>query len=103
VTLVAAYQAPLLPAGSMEAIGLIEKQVRRCESLGVSILCCQATALFIPTNSGMPHSRADPSLVKEARAYDVARAAQNNLWWRRPESQGSDLDFLKRHSHQASV
>ena len=42
---VAAYQAPLLPAGSMEAIGLIAEQVDACEAAGVEILCCPETAL----------------------------------------------------------
>jgi predicted amidohydrolase len=37
---VAAYQAPLLPSGSMEAVGLIAAHVRTCESLGVTFLCC---------------------------------------------------------------
>ena len=37
---VAAYQAPLLASGSMEAIDLIAIQVRSCESAGVEILCC---------------------------------------------------------------
>lgn len=42
---VAAYQAPLLCAGSREAIELIRDQVRRCESEGVSILCCPEAIL----------------------------------------------------------
>jgi 5-aminopentanamidase len=37
---VAAYQAPLLASGSMEAIDLIREQVAWCESAGVEILCC---------------------------------------------------------------
>jgi len=37
---VAAYQAPLLPAGSLEAIALIQERVAWCESEGISILCC---------------------------------------------------------------
>ncbi len=37
---VAAYQAPLLASGSMEALALIRQQVDRCESAGVEILCC---------------------------------------------------------------
>ena len=38
---VAAYQAPLLPAGSTElALGLIRERVEWCESDGVEILCC---------------------------------------------------------------
>jgi len=42
---VAAYQAPLLPAGSPEAIKLIREQVRRCEFEAVSILCCPEAIL----------------------------------------------------------
>lgn len=37
---VAAYQAPLSACGSMEVLGLIRHQVRRCESAGVEFLCC---------------------------------------------------------------
>jgi predicted amidohydrolase len=40
MTRLAAYQAPLLPGGSLEAIGLIAAQVRTCESIGVTFLCC---------------------------------------------------------------
>lgn len=40
MTFVAAYQAPLLPGGSFEAIALIAAQVAKCEALGVTILCC---------------------------------------------------------------
>jgi 3-oxoacyl-[acyl-carrier protein] reductase len=42
---VAAYQAPLLPGGSMEAINLIAQQVKSCESAGVEILCCPEAVL----------------------------------------------------------
>ena len=42
---VAAYQAPLLPAGSPETIEFIREQVSRCESEGVSILCCPEAIL----------------------------------------------------------
>jgi 5-aminopentanamidase len=37
---VAAYQAPLLEAGSVDALALIRAQVERCEAEGVDILCC---------------------------------------------------------------
>lgn len=42
---VAAYQAPLLAAGSlaagsMDALGLIRKRVEWCEAEGVTVLCC---------------------------------------------------------------
>lgn len=42
---VAAYQAPLLPCGSMAAIELVREQVRFCESESVSILCCPEAIL----------------------------------------------------------
>src|SRR5580698_7712852 len=42
---VAAYQAPLLAAGSLKAIDYIEERVAWCESEGVSILCCPEAIL----------------------------------------------------------
>lgn len=42
---VAAYQAPLLPCGSMEGIELIRECVNRCEAEGVATLCCPETIL----------------------------------------------------------
>ncbi len=37
---VAAFQAPLLQAGSMDAIGLIRTRVAQCEAQSVEVLCC---------------------------------------------------------------
>ena len=42
---VAAYQAPLLPSGSMESLDLIRRRVDLCESDGVEILCCPEAIL----------------------------------------------------------
>lgn len=42
---VAAYQAPLPPSGSMEAVDLIRERVRWCEAEGVEILCCPEAVL----------------------------------------------------------
>jgi 5-aminopentanamidase len=42
---VAAYQAPLLPGGSMEALELIRDRVKWCETEGVAILCCPEAVL----------------------------------------------------------
>jgi predicted amidohydrolase len=42
---VAAYQAPLLPCGSMEAVELIHRRVEWCEAEGVEILCCPEAVL----------------------------------------------------------
>ncbi len=42
---VAAYQAPLLPAGSMDALELIRDRIRWCETEGVELLCCPEAVL----------------------------------------------------------
>jgi 5-aminopentanamidase len=42
---VAAYQAPLLPAGSMQTLDIIRDRVRWCETEGVNILCCPEAVL----------------------------------------------------------
>ena len=42
---VAAYQVPLLAAGSMDALGLIRTRVEWCEAEGVTILCCPEAVL----------------------------------------------------------
>lgn len=42
---VAAYQAPLLPAGSRDAAGLIRAQVTWCEAQGIGVLCCPEAVL----------------------------------------------------------
>ena len=42
---VAAYQAPLLPSGSMQALPLIRQRVAECERRGVEILCCPEAIL----------------------------------------------------------
>lgn len=52
---VAAYQAPLLPGGSREAVDLIRRQVNWCESHGVAILCCPEAIL-----GGLADHAADP-------------------------------------------
>lgn len=42
---VAAYQAPLLPAGSIGALNLIRQRVKWCEANGIEILCCPEAIL----------------------------------------------------------
>jgi predicted amidohydrolase len=42
---VAAYQAPLLPSGSMAALELIRERVKWCETERVEILCCPEAVL----------------------------------------------------------
>ncbi|GAA5016451.1 nitrilase-related carbon-nitrogen hydrolase [Actinopolymorpha pittospori] len=42
---VASYQAPYLPFGSMDAVGLIAGQITACEAEGVEILCCPESVI----------------------------------------------------------
>jgi predicted amidohydrolase len=39
-----------------------------------------ATALFVPTNAGLPPTKGGPELVAEARNCDIARAVENSVW-----------------------
>jgi predicted amidohydrolase len=38
-----------------------------------------AAALFVPTNNGLPTTKAGPELVAEARNVDIARAIENSV------------------------
>jgi predicted amidohydrolase len=53
---VAAYQAPLLPGGSMEAIDLIRERIAWCETEGVELLCCPEAVL-----GGLADDTPDPA------------------------------------------
>lgn len=53
---VAAYQAPYLPFGSLDAVGLIASQLAHCESAGVELLCCPEAII-----GGLAHESAGQS------------------------------------------
>jgi len=53
---VAAYQMPLLPAGSLAALNLIRERVAWCEANGVSLLCCPEAIL-----GGLADDSQDPA------------------------------------------
>ena len=55
---VAAYQAPLLPPGSMDALPLIRERIDGCESAGVEILCCPEGVL-----GGLADYAPDPAAI----------------------------------------
>jgi predicted amidohydrolase len=55
---IAAYQAPLLAAGSMEALDLIRRRVQDCEATGVSVLCCPEAIL-----GGLADYAEDPASI----------------------------------------
>src|SRR3982751_1288055 len=39
-----------------------------------------AAALFVPTNNGLPPTKAGPELVAQARSCDIARAVENSVY-----------------------
>src|SRR5262245_6874967 len=53
---VAAYQAPLLEAGSMDALDAIRERVAQCEAEGISVLCCPEAIL-----GGLADYSSDPT------------------------------------------
>jgi predicted amidohydrolase len=67
---VAAYQAPLLRSGSLEAVDLIRTRVEWCESQGVVILCCPEAIL-----GGLADNVAEPgNFAIDTRGDQLARA-----------------------------
>jgi predicted amidohydrolase len=59
---VAAYQAPYLPFGSWEAIGLIDEQLTVCQAAGVDVLCCPESVLGGLARESDQQSPADVAL-----------------------------------------
>ena len=53
-----------------------------------------ATALFIPTNNGLPLERANPDIVADARRCDIARATENHMSVIRADVAGQANDLL---------
>jgi 5-aminopentanamidase len=51
-----------------------------------------ATAIFVPTNNGLPPEKAD--VVADARNADVARAAENSVWVIRADVAGRTGDLV---------
>lgn len=61
-----------------------------------------ATALFVPTNNGLPPARASAEVVAKARSADRARAIENNMWVIRADVAGR-TDELVSHGSSGIV
>jgi 5-aminopentanamidase len=61
-----------------------------------------ATALFVPTNNGLPPTRASVDIVAEARNADIARAIENRVWVIRADVAGH-TDALVSHGSSGIV
>lgn len=53
-----------------------------------------ATALFVPSNNGLPHGRANEDLVTETRNLDTSRAVDNGVAIVRADVAGRAGDLL---------
>jgi predicted amidohydrolase len=53
-----------------------------------------ATALFIPTNNGLPPAKARADLVARARNVDIARAVENRMWVIRADVSGRTNELM---------
>jgi predicted amidohydrolase len=62
---VAAYQAPYLPFGSFDAIGLIAGQLTACEAQGFEVLCCPEAVVGGLAHESDGQSPADVALAVE--------------------------------------
>jgi predicted amidohydrolase len=67
---VAAYQAPLLPNGSLLAVELVRRQLLRCESDGIDVLCCP---------EALPGGLADDALDPKAAAINISAGHLDEL------------------------
>jgi predicted amidohydrolase len=61
-----------------------------------------ATALFVPTNNGLPFTKANPGIVGDARTADVARATENDMFVVRADVAGR-TDHLLSYGSSAIV
>lgn len=69
---VAAWQAPLLPVGSMQALPLIRDRVAECERRGVEVLCCPEAIL-----GGLADFAPEPgALAIDAEGGELERVLQ---------------------------
>jgi 5-aminopentanamidase len=58
-----------------------------------SLVARGAAAILVPSNNALPHGRATPGIVKEARAADVARATENGVPVARADVVGQTEDL----------
>lgn len=59
-----------------------------------------ATALFVPTNNGLPPAKANPELVGQTRNCDIARAVENSVFVIRADVAGCDENLISYGSSE---
>jgi predicted amidohydrolase len=53
-----------------------------------------ATALFVPTNTGLPPDKTYADLVADTRSVDIARAIENRVWIIRADVAGRTAELM---------
>jgi len=53
-----------------------------------------ASALFIPTNNGLPPAKGGPELIAQARKVDLKRAVENSVWVIRADVAGRTASLI---------
>jgi predicted amidohydrolase len=72
-------KTPVFTVGDLTFGIIICNDSNYCEPAGI-MASRGAAALFVPTNNALPHRKARPELVTEARNVDIARAVENSVW-----------------------
>lgn len=85
-------QAPVFRLGDL-CIGIMICRDSNYPELARSLVARGATAILVPSNNALPHARATPYIVAEARAADVARATENGVPVARADVVGQTEDL----------
>jgi 5-aminopentanamidase len=75
----AGNELPVFTVGSL-TFGIIICNDSNYEEPARSLAARGATALFVPTNNGLPPMKAGPKLVTQTRRVDMARAVDNRVF-----------------------
>jgi predicted amidohydrolase len=101
---VAAYQSPLLPAGSLDALALIRNQVHRCEAEGVTLLCCPEAILGgLADNAEHPTQFAIPAARLEAALQPLASNTVTTIVGFTEQAESGQLYNAAAVFHRGSV
>jgi predicted amidohydrolase len=91
------YQAgceiPVFEVGELR-FGIVLCNDSNYPELAARISAQGATALFVPTNNGLPPTRPGEELVAQARNADIARATENRIWVIRADVAGRTDELM---------
>jgi 5-aminopentanamidase len=84
---------PIFAVGQLR-FGIVICYDSNFPELAATLAAKGATALFIPTNNGLPPLKGGATLVRQAREVDVSTAVTNKLWVIRADVAGSVGDHV---------